>query len=176
MSTSVRRVAHELTHHQGREALQQKFLFAGVEAAALADVLLTAPLVGDVAVFGNRPGAEQDRTDTSRALRGFSPAPGFRFDVDLASREDGVFVVRFSQPGRTVPYLEGDLLWTMTDEAGGAVFDEQINTDRALQLVSMPLGGTRPSWRRWIFFRVGHKQVMAGATKNMAAILDGRSG
>ncbi len=176
MTTNVRRVVHELTHHEGRDALQQKFLFAGVEAAAVADVLLTAPLVGDGSVFGNRPGAEQDRTATSRALRGFSPAPGFRFDVDLASRGEGVFVVRFSQPGRSVPYLEGDLLWTITDEAGGAVFDEQINSDRALRSVSMPLAGTRPSLRRWIFFRVGHKQVMAGATKNIAAILDGRSG
>jgi hypothetical protein len=171
MTIDVRRVAHELTRHEGREALEQKFLFTGAQAAAVADVLLSAPLVGDDSVFGNRPGVEVETSDTSRSMRGFSPAPGFRFDVELTHRGEGGFVVRFSQPARRVPYLAGDLLWTISDEADGAVFDEQINTERALQSVDVPLGGDRPSLRRWLFFRVGHKQVMLGATKSIAAIL-----
>ena len=175
MTTSVRRITHELTRHQGRDALEQRFLFAGVEAATVADVLLTAPLVGDSSVFGNRPGDEEERTDTSRVLGGFSPAPGFRFDVELSSEDASIFVVRFSQPARRVPYLEGDVLWTVVDDTDGALFNEQINTELALQSVSMPLGGDRPSLRRWLFFRVGHKQVMRGATRNIAAILDDRS-
>lgn len=172
MTIDVRRVTHELTRHQGRDALEQQFLFSGAPAGAIADVLMTAPLVGDSSVFGNRPGVEIERSDTSRSMRGFSPAPAFRFDVELADRGQDGFVVRFSQPARRVPYLKGDLLWTITDETDSAVFDEQINTERALQsLAYAPLDGGRPSLRRWLFFRVGHKQVMLGATKNIAAIL-----
>jgi hypothetical protein len=174
MTIDVSRVAHELIRHQGRDALAQRFLFAGARAAAVADVLLAALLAGDSSVFGNRPGVEIERSDTSRRMRGFSPAPGFRFDVELTHRGEDGFAVRFSQPDRRVPYLRGDLLWTITDEADGAVLDEQINTERALQSLDAPLGGDRPSLRRWLFFRVGHRQVMLGATKNIAAILPTR--
>jgi hypothetical protein len=145
-----------------------------VDAGALAGVLLTAPLTGNDSIFGNRPGSEVDRTERSRRLREFSPAPGFRFDVDLMQGEDGEFIVSFSQPDRRTPYLQGDVLWSMSDEADGAVFDEQINTGRALQTVDQPLSGPRPSARRWLFFRVGHKQVMDTATGNIATLLSRR--
>ena len=84
--------------------------------------------------------------------------------------------MRFTQPDRVVPYLQGDLLWSINDDvAKGAVLDEQVNTERALQVVSDPLDGDRRSLRRWLFFRIGHKQVMRGATRNIAALLDRRS-
>ena len=174
MTTVVGRTAFVQSYRSGRGTLEQRFLFEGVDADAIADVLLTAPLVGEGSVFGTRPGEEGIRTDRSRNLRGFSPAPGFRFDVDLTQRDEG-FVVRFSQPDRKVPYLQGDLLWSIDDQAEGAVLDEQINTERALGVVSEPLGGPGQSVRRWLFFRLGHKQVMLGAARNIAALLDRRS-
>ncbi len=175
VKTVVRRTAYVHSHWQGRDTLEQRFRFGGdgVDADAIAEVLLTAPLIGEDSVFGSRPGEEGSRTDRSRSLRGFSPAPGFRFDVDLTQREGG-FLVRFSQADRTVPYLQGDLLWIISDEAEGAVLDEQINTERALEAVAEPLGGPRRSLRRWLFFRLGHKQVMRGAAGNIAALLDRR--
>jgi len=172
--TMVQRTHHALGSHQGLTTLEQRFRFGGegATAAAIADVLLAAPLTGGESVFGDRPGEPGPRTNSSRTLRGFSPAPGFRFDVDLTHRDAGVFVVRFSQPGRNVPYLHGELVWTVyDDDNGNAVFDEQINTAEALELVGEPLSGPRPSLRRWLFFRVGHKQVMTRATNNMAALL-----
>ncbi|MDH3425621.1 MAG: hypothetical protein OEM22_03015 [Acidimicrobiia bacterium] len=175
MATVVGRAAYVHSYRRGRGALEQRFQFGGDHATAdaIADVLLTAPLIGEDSVFGRRPGTEGSRSDRSRSLRGFSPAPGFRFDVDLTQR-DGRFVVRFSQPDRNVPYLQGELLWIIADQAEGAVLDEQINTERALQAVSEPLGGPRRSLRRWLFFLIGHKQVMVGATRNIAALLDHR--
>ncbi len=176
VKTVVRRAAYVRSRRQGRDTLEQRFRFEGdgADADAIAEVLLTAPLIGEGSVFGGRPGEEGRRTDRSRSLHGFSPAPGFRFDVDLARRK-GVFHVRFSQPDRTVPYLQGDLLWTISDGADGAVLDEQINTERALEAVAEPLGGPGRSLRRWLFFRLGHKQVMSGAAGNIALLLDRRS-
>ena len=170
---TVTRTDHVLGSRQGLTTLEQRFLFAGGEATAagVAHVLLTAPLIGADSVFGERPGEEGPRTSSSRALRGFSPAPGFRFDVDLARQDGGVFVVRFSQPDRGVPYLQGDAVWTVSDESGGAALHEEINTERALQVSSDPLSGPRPSLRRWLFFRIGHKQVMSRAASNIAALL-----
>ena len=171
--TTVGRTSHRLGSHEGITTLEQRFRFAGdrASAAAISNILLTAPLTGDGSVFGNRPGDDGPRTGSTRSLRGFSPAPGFRFDVDLAQQDEGVFLVRFSQPDRKVPYLHGDLVWTVADEDGGAVLDEQINTERAMQVADVPLGGTRPSLRRILFFLVGHKQVMSRATGNLAALL-----
>lgn len=175
--TTVERTRHVLGSRQGLTTLEQRFRFegAGATAAAIAGVLLTAALTGGESVFGDRPGEEGPRTDTSRTLRGFSPAPGFRFDVDLAQQDGAVFLVRFSQPDRKVPYLHGDLLWTVADEAGGAVLDEQINTEQAFQVASEPLSGPRPSLRRWLFFRAGHTRVMSRATNNIALLLNGRA-
>ena len=117
------------------------------------------------------PGDEEPAPPGTRRLRGFSPAPGFRFDVDLIER-DGRFIVRFSQGGRPVPYLQGDFVWTITDEGDGAVLDEQINTEAALEVGDEPLSGQKVSLRRWLFFRMGHKQVMQGAATNLAVLLD----
>lgn len=166
---TVRRVASAHGRHHGRPTLEQRFLFEGAGVAALEGLLLSAPLTGDGSIFGRRPGDEEAR-EGGRRLRGFSPAPGFRFDVDLTPREEGLFVVRFTQPDRRAPYLQGEFTWTFRDVPNGAVLDEQINTGAALAEVSEPLGGARPSLRRWLFFRMGHRQVMQGATKNLAAL------
>jgi hypothetical protein len=58
------------------------------------------------------------------------------------------------------------------DGADGAVLSEHINTERAFQVAKEPLRGSRPSLRRRLFFRVGHKRVMSEATNNIAALLD----
>ncbi len=166
---TVRRLAMRHGSHRGRRTLEQRFLFDGASAAVLAGLLSTAPLTGDGSIFGTRPG-EEEATEGGRRLRGFSPVPGFRFDVDLKPLEDGVFVVRFSQPGRRAPYLQGELTWTLRDVPDGAVLDEQINTEHALAVVAEPLGGPRPSLRRLLFFRMGHQRVMDGATGNLAAL------
>lgn len=170
---TVRRVASEHGRHHGRRTLEQRFLFEGASAAALVELLLTAPLTGDGSIFGSRPGEEEAR-EGGRRLRGFSPAPGFRFDVDLTPRDDGLFIVRFTQPGRETPYLQGEFTWSFRDVPGGAVLDEQVNTQEALAVVAEPLGGPRPSLRRWIFFRVGHRRVMDGATQGLAALASAR--
>ena len=173
METVVQRVRFVRGSEQGRDTLEQRFEFAGdgVDADAIADVLLNAPLTGENSVFGNRPGKETARTDGSRSMVGFSPAPGFRFDVAITPH-DRSFHVRFTQPDRTVPYLQGDLLWSISDETHGAVFDEQINTQQALAVLTEPLTGDRRSLRRWLFFRMGHKQVMSRATRNLGDILN----
>lgn len=174
VKTEVRLASHLHARKHGRDVLEQRFLFEGANASAsaISRILLTAPLVGERSVFGDRPGEESGKSDRSRTMRGFSPAPGFSFDVDLTPIDDEAFIVRFSQPRRRVPYLQGEFLWTVTDEQGGAVLDEQINTDRALEAVGEPLDGPRFSFRRWLFFRVGHRQVMANATRNIAALID----
>ena len=176
METEVRRIAYVHGSWQGRDTLEQRFRFEGssVDAAAVAQVLLDTPLIGEDSVFGSRPGAEGARRERSRSVTGFSPTPGFRFDVEITERA-GSFLVRFTQPDRTVPYLQGDLLWSISDESDGALLDEQINTEQALQVVTEPLDGDRRSLRRWLFFRIGHKQVMDKATRNIASLLDRRS-
>ena len=173
METVVRRVSFVHGSEGGRDTLEQRFRFEGdgISADQIASVLLNSPLIGEKSVFGNRPGEETARTDGSRNVVGFSPAPGFRFDVAITPR-NGSFRVRFTQPDRTVPYLQGDLLWSIADEPDGAVFDEQINTQRALAVVTEPLGGDGRSLRRWLFFQMGHKQVMSRATRNIGDILD----
>lgn len=170
MTTAVR-TEHRLGKRDGYTTLEQRFRFDGVDATAVTSVLMTAPLVGADSIFGNRPGTEVTHTAQRRSLQGFSPAPAFRFNVDMELRNQSEFVVRFTQPLRRVPYLQGSFLWTVTDEGDGAVFDEQMNTARALAVSSEPLGGPRPSLRRWLFFRAGHKQVMANATGNIASLL-----
>jgi hypothetical protein len=176
MPISVARTAYTHSRHGDRDTLEQRFEFSGGEASAgaITDVLLTAPLTGAGSVFGNRSGTEREGTERSRSLRGFSPVPGFKFDVDLSFQGEGVFAVRFTQPDRNVPYLQGDVMWTVADRPGGATFDEQVNTEAALEVVSEPLGGSSPSLRRWLFFRVGHKAVMAGAARNIAELVDER--
>ncbi len=169
----VTRTLHELGKYEGLATLRQRFHFEGnlVTAARIRDILLTAPLIGKDSVFGDRPGQEGP-APTSRMLIGFSPAPGFRFDVNLEERNGGLFVVRFSQPDLRIQYLQGDFVWTLTDERDGADLAEEINTEAALSIVRQPLKGDKPSLRRWLFFRVGHRQVMSAATANIAGILN----
>ena len=169
--TTVVRTHHERGATHGLTTLVQRFRFEGTDAAAIVDLLLTAPLIGEDSIFGKRPGSVGRRTAATRTLEGFSPAPGFVFDVELSQQEDAVFRVRFAQPQRKVPYLAGDFSWALSDEGSAAVFDEQINTEQAFHVASEPLNGSKPSLRRWLFFRVGHQRVMAGATKNIAALL-----
>ncbi len=173
--TTVVRTNHALGSRNGLTTLEQRFRFEGVgaRAIAIARLLLTAPLTGADSVFGPRPGDQGTRTPSSWTLRRFSPAPGFRFDVHLARQNGGTFLVRFSQPDRAVPYLEGDLVWTVVDDGDGAVLDEQINTEQAMRTAHAPLHGPRPSLRRWLFFRAGHRQVMSQATHHIARLLDG---
>ena len=171
---TVERTHHRLGTRNGLTTLEQRFRFtARVDAGAVADVLAGAPLIGANAIFGRRPGTEEPSRQP-RTVRGFSPAPGFRFDVELTRASDAVFLVRFTQPDRRVSYLQGEFVWAIGDEPGGAVLDEQINTQRALEIVDEPLSGARPSLRRWLFFRAGHRRVMAGAAKNIAELLHGR--
>ncbi len=166
----VRRITSVHGSHEGRSTLEQRFLFADAHASSVADALLTAPLVGERSIFGKRPGREVAR-DGGRSLRGFSPAPGFCFDVDLTPRDEGLFVVGFTQPDRATPYLEGEFTWTVQHAAHGALLDEQINTAAALAVVDEPLDGPRPSLRRRLFFLAGHRRVMQGAARNLAALL-----
>ncbi|MDJ0925562.1 MAG: hypothetical protein QNJ77_13470 [Acidimicrobiia bacterium] len=177
MAITVSRREHSLARHAGQTTLEQRFRFEGpgADAAAIGSVLLNAPLVGGDSIFGDRPGEEAPSTEGQRSLYGFSPAPGFRFDVDIKERSPGVFLVRFAQPGRRVPYLAGDLLWTVADESGAVVFREQINTAETIDAGLQPLAGGKPSLRRWLFFRLGHRQVMIGAMANIARLATERN-
>ena len=171
MAVSVERTSVDHGSRDGLPTLEQRFEFSGsrVDGAALADVLMSAPLLGERSIFGKRPGADSATADGHRHIRGFSPVPGFVFDVGLRPVTDG-FAVRLGQPARSRPFLDGEMLWIVADLPNGAVLDEQINTERALETVE-PLSGAARSVRRWMFFRVGHKQVMQGATKNIAALI-----
>lgn len=170
--TKVIRTRSVLGRRGNLTTLEQQFRFTGASAGAVTGLLLTAPLTGPDSIFGDRPGTEDPGSESTRTLRGFSPAPGFRFDVELSRPEKHVLLVRFSQPDRRVPYLRGELVWRVFDENGAAVLEEQINTERAMEVASDPLTGPRPSLRRWLFFRAGHKQVMSRATDNLASLLD----
>ena len=170
MSVSVKRLGAEHSYRNGRGTLSQQFRFEGVSAASLMSGLFRAPLLGAASIFGTRPGREGERTETSWRLHDFSPVAGFIFDVELNQKGEQS-VVRFSQPGRSVPYLQGEALWTITDSGPWAQLDEQINTPAALEVVSEPLGGPRRSLRRRLFFMIGHRQVMSGAMENLATWL-----
>lgn len=103
---TVTRTHHELGKRRGATTLRQVFRFEGkrLSAARIGDILMTAPLTGVESIFGERPGREAERPSaTTRVLNGFSPVAGFKFDVRLERRAEGVFLVHFSQPGRRVP-------------------------------------------------------------------------
>ena len=174
---SVEPAVQRTRHHVGREGdettLTQRFLFEGdITAGAIGEVLRSSPLVGPDSVFGDRSGEEVESDTTSRRLRGFSPAPGFRFDVELTERDGLVFIASFSQPGARTPFLQGDAVWLLSDATNGAVFDEEINTERAREHGAAPLTGSRRSLRRWLFFRAGHARVMRDATARIAQLVD----
>lgn len=173
MATVVR-THHELGRRGALSTLQQSFRFGGddVSPAAIDNILMSAPLTGDDSIFGSRPGDETEGpSGSTRTLRGFSPVPTFVFDVHLDRRSEGLFVVRFSQPARDSPYLQGEMVWFITEQSDGVEFSEEVNTEQAMEVASEPLTGPRPSLRRWLFFRTGHKQVMNGSTANIAGLL-----
>jgi hypothetical protein len=170
MTVAVERVGRAQAGRRGHHyTLEQRFRL-GTSAERIATILLAEPLVGAGSVFGKRPGSEGAAAEGERHLRGFSPASMFRFDMRLRRVAPGIFVVQFSQPDRVTPYLSGELVWFLEDDTEGAVFDEQINTPRALEHAREPLGGAPRSLRRWIFFHVGHKQVMDVMMSNIATI------
>lgn len=184
----VRRTRRERGDREGETTLGRTFVFSdGITASAVAEALRTAPLVGDGSIFGGRLGSEValgDRGHATRDLCGFSQAPGFRFDVDLAEpsgecggtdRDVPVLVASFSQPDRATPYLAGDAVWFVSDGLEGARLDEEINTERAA-VGPQPLAGARPSLRRWLFFRVGHAKVMAEVAERIARLARGPAG
>lgn len=154
----------------GLFTLEQRFWIEGARADRVATILWNEPLIGARSILGDRPGARSREEGGRRIVEGFSPVPGFRFDVILERRERLVYVVRFGQPEREVPYLKGECAWLLSDGEHGALFDEQINTDRAMEHIREPLTGPRPSLRRWLFFRVGHLLVMDQALRNIAAL------
>ena len=169
MAEVVRRAA-TIGRREGHTTLSQTFFFERASAEALAEALWEKPLIGSHSVFGPQKRAEVGRDDERRTLRDFSPAPGFLFDVVMI-RKGNDFVVQFSQPRRDVPILAGEILWSFRDVEGGAVLQEEINTELASEHVSHPLSGPKPSVRRWVFFRVGHAQVMKNATRNLAGLV-----
>lgn len=96
---------------------------------------------------------------------------GFRFDVTVEhGRSEREILITFSQPEEP-RYLVGQALWVLRDDPSGAVLEEEINTARALEAGASPLSGPRPSLRRWMFFRVGHKAVMEEIVRNIASLI-----
>ena len=162
----------------GLRRLSQTFTFDGADVDDVARVLAEEPLVGPNSVFGNKKVKKAGSAGAVRRLEGFEPAPVplLRFDVELRQEptDDGVQVlVEFSQPARHRPYLAGQFVWLLSAGGHGAVLDEEINTPTALEIVDRPLCGHRFSIRRWLFFAGGHQRLMAEATANIRALLDG---
>ena len=93
------------------------FEFTNTSAASLAHILSTHPLVGSpTAIFGHHP--EATAPDGVRAIKDFCPAADFRFDINVTRPEgtakmrggmdcEFAFLVEFTQPWNTDPYLEG---------------------------------------------------------------------
>ena len=116
--------------------LSEQFLFPGASSDRLAKLLWEAPLIGDDSIFGEHPEARAEDATDVRHVSSFSPAPGFRFDVEMRRHDAGTFLMGFRQPTRIRPYLSGDFVWFVTQSQEGALFDEQINTARALEVAA----------------------------------------
>lgn len=157
--------------------LVQTFRFPGTNAEQLAEVLATAPLVGDNSIFGRRKATSTSTEPGLRRALGFEPAPVplLRFDVTISlhDRATGpLAIVDFAQPWRRRPYLAGQFIWQLEDADGtAAVLREEINTPTALKTVSRPLHGSPLSFRRWLFFSGGHQRLMMEATANLRGLL-----
>ena len=94
----------------------------------------------------------------ARVPQGADERPWVRFDFD--------------QPQRRRPYLAGQFVWQLRDEADTtAVLHEEINTPTALAIVDRPLHGSPWSFRRWLFFAGGHQRLMKEATANIRHLL-----
>lgn len=158
--------------------LTQSFRFPGASKDRLAEILATAPLVGENSIFGNRKVTSTSTDADVRCAIGFEPAPIplLRFDVKLrqqvADTNRTSVVLDFDQPGRSRPYLAGQFLWLLTDEPDTtAVLREEINTPTALGIVDRPLHGSPMSVRRWLFFAGGHQRLMKDVAANLRLLL-----
>ena len=159
--------------------LSQTFPFPDASHHEVASVLADAPLVGPGSLFGDRFARSTSTEGLVRRLEGFRPAPGplLSFDVEMTQRRsesEVTVVVDFSQPARRRPYLDGQFVWLISaaDGGGGAVLREEINTERALEIVERPLHGSRFSLRRFLFFSGGHQQVMKAVAGNIRVLLE----
>lgn len=156
--------------------LTQTLRFPDATVDDLSRVLAEAPLIGPQSIFGERVKGSPTGHGDARAITGFRPAWGFRFDVAMRQQRsgDGVRVtVDVSQPHRGRPYLDGQFVWLLTDDPDGpaAVLREEINTPAALALVDRPVSGHRFSLKRYAFFEVGHERVMEDLHQNVNALL-----
>lgn len=157
--------------------LSQTFRFPGASAGQLAGLLATAPLVGNNSIFGDRKVKSTSTNAGVRRAIGFEPAPIplLRFDVEIRQRdtETGTLVVLdFEQPQQRRPYLTGQFIWQLQDGPDTtAVLQEDINTETALAIVSRPLHGSTPSFRRWLFFTGGHQRLMGDVAGNLRELL-----
>lgn len=163
----------------GLRTLAQTFTFPNVTCDELAQVLASAPLVGEGSIFGNRVTKSTKTEGNVRYAHGFQPAPGplLRFDVVITQSrlEPRVLVtLEFQQPTRKRPYLAGQFVWLLSDatDGTGAVLREEINTPDALGIVDEPLHGSRFSLRRFLFFAGGHQRLMKDVTANIQTLLD----
>lgn len=157
--------------------LVQAFRFAGATKEELADVLSTAPLLGDRSIFGSRRVESTSTEDGARRAIGFEPVaiPLLRFDVGIQRHDAGSeirFIVEFSQPGQRRPYLVGQFVWLLGEDSGPtAVLREEINTATALEIVDTPLHGAPLSFRRWLFFSGGHQRLMKVVAANLRSLM-----
>ena len=168
---TVRRIGSpKLGERKGLTTLEQRFVFEGATTEKLVQVLWAHPLVGAGSIFGEQAREGQD-TPKGRIARGFRPAAGFEFDVRLKREGEGLFIVNFSQPSRATPFLDGDALWMIYESptGEGAVLVEHINDKTALEKRAAPLTGSKPSLRRWLFFKFGHASAMDTITARIAA-------
>jgi hypothetical protein len=171
--TTVRRTGSpKIGERKGLVTLSQRFLFERTSVEQLIKTIWARPLVGDGSIFGHMAREGQD-TPKGRLARDFRPAPTFCFDVRIRREGDAMFMVNFSQPGREVPYLEGDALWSLYDSptGEGALLVEHINDATALDKRCLPLTGKKPSLRRWLFFKFGHANAMDNIMKRIAAFI-----
>lgn len=167
--------------HQMRE-LSQTFRFPGASADRLADILATAPLVGDESIFGNRNVQSTSTDGNVRRAVGFEPAPIplLRFDVEIRQQQSAtgtLVILEFTQPQRRRPYLAGQFIWQLEDRhQATAVLQEDINTPTALEIVNRPLDGSPLSFRRWLFFSGGHQRLMKEVANNLRSLLAAEPG
>lgn len=86
--------------------LTQTFRFPGGSKDRLAEVLATAPLVGENSIFGSRTARSTSTDSGIRQAIGFEPAPIplLRFDVMLEQQvvdDRTVVILTFEQPDRS---------------------------------------------------------------------------
>lgn len=170
---TVRRIgAPKVGERKGLTTLEQRFSFEGVSTERLSATIWSRPLVGNGSILGTKA-REAQETPRGRLARDFRPASTFCFDLRIRKEAEGLFIVNFSQPNREVPFLDGDAVWTVYDNptGEGALLVEHINDVAAVEKRAAPLTGPKPSFRRWLFFKLGHASAMDEITKRIAAMV-----